>query len=76
MTIEMATRITKVKEEIEESKPDFHHPQKLHDPDLADHKNLKIKEEAGIIDHTCQGCGQFIYDEYLLKVGNINPRII
>ena len=73
MTIEMATRITKVKEEIEESKPDFHHPQKLHDPDLADHKNLKIKEEAGIIDHTCQGCGQFIYDEYLLKVGNINP---
>ena len=71
MTVEMAARVTKVKEEVEDTKPDFH----LHHP--LPHKlgeetpdaSLHVKEEAGLVpDNACHGCGQSIHDQWLLKV--------
>ena len=64
MTVEMSTRVTKVKEEVEETKPEFHHPQ----PEQTDHNNVRIKEEGGLVDNACHGCGQIIHDQWLLKV--------
>ena len=64
MTVEMSTRVTKVKEEVEETKPEFHHPQQ----EPSDHNNVRIKEEGGLVDNACHGCGQIIHDQWLLKV--------
>ena len=66
MTVEMSTRVTKVKEEVEDTKPEFHHPQ--HEP--QDQNNVRIKEEGGLVDNACHGCGQMIHDQWLLKVGD------
>ena len=65
MTVEMSTRVSKVKEEVEETKPEFHHPQ----PEPSDHNTVRIKEEGGgLVDNACHGCGQIIHDQWLLKV--------
>ena len=64
MTVEMSARVTKVKEEVEETKPEFHHPQQ----ESSDHNNVRIKEEGGLVDNACHGCGQIIHDQWLLKV--------
>ena len=66
MTVEMSARVTKVKEEVEDTKPEFHHPQH----DQSDHTNVTIKEEGGLVDNVCHGCGQIIFDKYLMKVGD------
>ena len=76
MTVEMATRVTKVKEEVEDTKPDFHHhnPLKLQEHDAVDTGGLRVKEEAGLVDNLCHGCGQTIHDQWLLKVSFHNPK--
>lgn len=76
MTVEMAARVTKVKEEVEDPKAEFlSHPHppppgpqlhKIQDHDNTD--NIRIKEEGGLVDNTCHGCGQIIHDQWLLKV--------
>lgn len=78
MTVEMTTRVTKVKEEVEDPKAEFlSHPHppppgphfhKIQDHDNTD--NIRIKEEGGLVDNTCHGCGQIIHDQWLLKVGD------
>ena len=66
MTVEMSTRVTKVKEEVEDTKPEFHHPQH----EQTDQTTVRIKEEGGLVDNVCHGCGQMIHDQWLLKVGD------
>ena len=67
MTVEMSARVTKVKEEVEDTKPDFQH-------DQSDHSNVTIKEEGGLVDNVkiCHGCGQIILDKWVMKVGDTN----
>ena len=31
-------------------------------------ENRRLKEEGGLVDNTCHGCGQIIHDQWLLKV--------
>ena len=83
MTVEMASRVAKVKEEVEDTKPEFlahplphphpahsHAPQKLQEEGGLgqDPAPVRIKEEGGLVDNTCHGCGQTITDQWLLKV--------
>lgn len=72
MTVDMAARVTKVKEEIEDTKPDFlhHSSQKLHEGDAHETSKVRIKEEGDILDNVCHGCGQSIHDQWLLKVSD------
>ena len=78
MTVEMASRVAKVKEEVEDTKPEFlahplphsHAPAKLQEEGGLgqDPAPVRIKEEGGLVDNTCHGCGQIITDQWLLKV--------
>jgi len=73
MTVEMATRVAKVKEEVEDTKPEFHHhphSHKIQEQDNPDPNTVRIKEEGGLVDNACHGCGQTIHDQWLLKVGD------
>ena len=73
MTVEMATRVAKVKEEVEDTKPEFHHDphsHKIQEQDNPDPNTVRIKEEGGLVDNACHGCGQTIHDQWLLKVSD------
>ena len=79
MTVEMASRVAKVKEEVEDTKPEFHHHPhslKIQEHDNPDPNTVRIKEEGGLVDNACHGCGQTIHDQWLLKVSEDNNRVL